>query len=87
MADKLSPRAVRVVAAAEAAFGKRWQTALAASAGVSQALLAKIAAGDRVVTDEVYRKIAEGLLKQADRLRKSAGRIDEMAGRMLAELD
>jgi hypothetical protein len=84
---KLSPRANRVVAAASAAFGARWQSSLSTASGVSQSLLTKIAAGDRAVTDDVYRRVARGLLKESGRLRKSAGRIDELAGRMLAELE
>ncbi len=37
------------------------------------------------VARSFYRKVAEGLLRQADRLRKSADKIDETAGSMLAE--
>lgn len=60
---------------------------MSSASGVSQSLLTKIASGDRAVTDDVYRKVAEGLLKQSGRLRKTADKIDEMAGRMLAELE
>jgi len=84
---KLTARAARVVAVGEAAYGTRWQSSLARAAGVPQSLLAMIAGGGRTVTDEAYRKVAEGLLREADRLRKAADKIDELAGKMLAELD
>lgn len=84
---KLTARASRVVAAGEAAYGARWQSSLARAAGMPQSLLAMIAGGGRTVTDEAYRRVAEGLLKESDRLRKAADKVDEMAGRMLAELD
>lgn len=84
---KLTARTARIVAAGEAAYGARWQSSLARAACVPQSLLAMIAGGHRLVSDEAYRKVAEGLLRESDRLRKAADKIDEMAGRMLAELD
>ena len=84
---KLTARAARIVAASEAAYGTRWQSSLARAAGVPQSLLAMIAGGGRTVTDEVYSKVAHGLLRESDRLRKAADKIDEIAGCMLAELD
>ncbi|PDT88768.1 hypothetical protein CO669_18580 [Bradyrhizobium sp. Y36] len=85
---KLSPRAVRIVAAGQALAGDRWQSALARAAGVPQSLLAMIAGGERrVVTDDVYRKVAEGLAKEADRVRAVGLKLDKMALQMLRELE
>ena len=86
MAD-LSKRTVRVVTAAEVAFGSRWQTPLAESSGVTQQLLALIAKGDRAVTDDTYRKVANALLKEADRARATGDKLDKLAGAMLRELE
>jgi hypothetical protein len=49
--------------------------------GLSPALLQKIADGRRDVSDGISRNFAEGLLKEADRLRKAAGKTDDVAGR------
>lgn len=84
---KLSPRVARIKAAAVAAFGPRGLTKLAEAAGLSKQLLSFIVGGDREVTDDVYRKIAEALLREADRERAAAKKIDDIAGRMLAELE
>ncbi|MCC8962477.1 hypothetical protein H8A95_09160 [Bradyrhizobium sp. Pear76] len=84
---KLSPRAARVVAAGEAAFGQRWQSALARAAGVPQSLLAMIAGGDREPTDDAYKQVAQGLMEEADRVRATAKEIEKLARRMLRELE
>jgi hypothetical protein len=39
--------------------------------------------GGHVFTDEVERKVAEGLLKESDSLRKAAMKLDDIAGRIL----
>jgi hypothetical protein len=83
----LSTRAARIKAASAAAFGERGLTKMAQAAGVSKQLLAFICAGDREVTDDVYRKVAKALIAQADRVRGTADRLDSMAGRMLRELE
>jgi transcriptional regulator with XRE-family HTH domain len=83
---KLSPRAARIKAAAEAAYGPRGLTKLAEAAGLSKQLLSFIAAGDREVTDDVYRRVAEALAKEADRMRAVGLKLDGMALRMLREL-
>ena len=46
-----------------------------------------IASGDRPVTDEVDRKVAEGLLGEADRKRGLATKLDDIAGKILRSLD
>ena len=83
---KLSPRAVRIKAAAEAAYGDRGLTKLAEAAGLSKQLLSFIVAGDREVTDDVYRRVAGALIKEATRMYESGGKIEMMAAKMLAEL-
>lgn len=87
MADKLNHRAARLVAVGKALAGERWQSALSRASGVSQSYLAMMASGERPVTDEVERKVAEGLLKESDRLRKAAMKLDDIAGRILCSLD
>lgn len=84
---KLSPRAARIVVAGHALAGDRWQSALARAAGVPQSLLAMIAGGEREVTDDAYRKVAEGLAKEADRVRAVGLKLDKMALQMLRELE
>ncbi|WP_375312854.1 helix-turn-helix domain-containing protein [Bradyrhizobium sp. A5] len=80
-------RAARIKAALDVAYGTRGLSKMAADAGISKQLLSFIVAGDREVTDDVYRKIAEALLLEADRQRAAANKIDHIAGRMLAELE
>ncbi|WP_340672390.1 helix-turn-helix transcriptional regulator [Bradyrhizobium ottawaense] len=48
---KLSPRAARIKAAAEAAYGKRGLTQLAKAADVSQQMLSFIVRGERTVSE------------------------------------
>jgi hypothetical protein len=80
-------RAARIKTALDTAYGPRGLSRMAADAGISKQLLSFIVAGDREVTDDVYRKIAEALLKEAVRERAAAKKIDDLADRMLAELD
>ncbi len=90
MSEKLSPRARRIVAAGQALAGDRWQSALARASGVSgvsQQLLSFIAAGDREVTDDVDRKVAMTLLAEAGKGRKTAKKLEEIARRILRELE
>jgi hypothetical protein len=89
MAD-VSKRAARIVAAGKLRFGEtRWQSPLARLTGLSPALIQKIASDEdpRGVTDDVYRKVAHALLKEADRSRATADKLDKMAGAMLRELE
>ena len=58
----------REMEAAEAAYGTRGLTKLAKGAGISKQLLSFIVAGDREVTDDVYRKVAEAIDKEAERI-------------------
>jgi hypothetical protein len=55
-------------------------------AGLSKQLLSFIAADDREVTDDVYRRVAEALAKEADRMRAVGLKLGGMALRMLREL-
>lgn len=87
MADKVNPRAARLKAIGNQFAGERWQSALARATGVSQSYLNMIVNGDRQVTDEVERRIATGLLNEADRLRKAADKIDDIVGRILHRLE
>ena len=82
MADKPTPRVARIVAGGKALAGERWQSALSRATGVSQSYLAMITTGERPVTDEVERKVAVGVLKEADRLRRTADKLDDIAGKM-----
>jgi predicted transcriptional regulator len=87
MADKPTPRVVRIVAGGKALAGERWQSALSRATGVSQSYLAMITTGERPVTDEVERKVAVGLLKEADRMRRTADKLDDIAGKILHSLE
>jgi transcriptional regulator with XRE-family HTH domain len=87
MADKPTPRVARIVAGGKALAGERWQSALSRATGVSQSYLAMITTGERPITDEVERKVASGLLKEADRLRKTADKLDDIAGKILHSLE
>jgi transcriptional regulator with XRE-family HTH domain len=85
--DKLSPRARRIVSAGETLAGDRWQSALARTSGISQSYLAMIASGDRPVTEEVDRKVAEGIAREADRLRTLAVKLDGIALKILRNME
>jgi hypothetical protein len=88
MTKKLSTRAARIVAAGKLRYGDtRWQSPLARLTGLSPALLQKIADGTREVTDDVYRKVAEGIAKEADRVRAVGLKLDKLALAMLKELE
>lgn len=87
---KLSTRATRVVSAAKMLFGDtRWESPMARLTGLSPALLQKIASDTdpREVTDDVYRRVAEALLKEADRLRAIGVKLDKAALQKLRELE
>ena len=68
-------------------YGKRGLTQLAAAAGVSQQLLSFIVLGERTVSDEVYRKVADALFAESERLISASETIGLMAGKMLSELE
>ncbi|MBR1281302.1 hypothetical protein JQ597_04535 [Bradyrhizobium sp. AUGA SZCCT0177] len=92
MTARAGNRAARIVTAGKTLFGPtRWQSAMARLTGLSPALIQKIAAGDdgdrREVTDDVYRKVAMALLKEGDLRRLGAAKVDELARKMLAELE
>ncbi|WP_256805804.1 hypothetical protein [Bradyrhizobium sp. Bra64] len=84
---KLSPRAARIKAAAVVAYGPRGLTKLAKAADISKQMMSFITTGAKPVSDDVYFKVAEALLKEAARMHKSVMKIEEMAGKMFAELE
>ena len=84
---KLSPRAVKVSVGAVVAFGDRGLTKLAVAAGISKQMLSFIVNGDKPVTDDVYRKVATALAKEADRTKVVGRRLERMALQMLRELE
>jgi predicted transcriptional regulator len=84
---KLSHRAGYIKGAGEAAFGARWQSSLSRASGVPQSLLAMIAGGEREPTDDVYRKVAQGLKKASLSMQMAALKLDVIADKMLAELE
>jgi hypothetical protein len=45
-----------------------------------------IASGDRPVTDDVERKVAEGIVREADRLRALALKLDGIALKILQSM-
>ena len=81
------PRHVKVGVAAVLAFGDRGNSKLAAAAGVSKQLMSFIIAGDREITDDVYSRIAKALLREADHQRITAAKIDDIARKMLADIE
>lgn len=80
---KLSTRAARIKAAAEAAYGRRGVSQLAEASGVSQQMLSFIVRGRRAVSDDVYLKVADALLKEASRLHKMVMKLEERGARCL----
>jgi hypothetical protein len=83
---KLSARAKRIVAVGKLVYGDtRWQSPLARAAGLSPALVQKIADGTRAVTDDVEDKVVEALLKEVARLERAALKVSELTGRILAD--
>jgi hypothetical protein len=84
---KLSTRAARIKAAAIAAYGDRGLTKLALGAGISKQMLSFVVTGAKPVTDDVYRRVAEALAKEADRARGVGLKLDKLALQMLRELE
>lgn len=60
---------------------------MAETIGVSKQLLSFILKGDRAVTDDVDRKVATALLREADRLRKTADKLDRLVGTILHQME
>ncbi|MBN9004877.1 MAG: helix-turn-helix transcriptional regulator [Rhizobiales bacterium] len=84
---KLSTRAARIKAAAVAAYGPRGVSQLAAAAGVSKQMLSFIVTGAKPASDDVYRKVADALFAESERLITASEKIGLMAGKMIAELE
>jgi transcriptional regulator with XRE-family HTH domain len=76
----------RLTAAGELLYGDRWQRRLAQQMGISVALLSMIVSGDRPTTDDVQRKLAAALKREAGRLRSSADKLDRLRAEIDAEL-
>lgn len=83
---KLSSRAARIKTAAETAFGPRGLTRLAKAAGISKQMLSFIVTGAKPVSDDVYRKFAEALDKEAARLEGVAVKLVKLSYQMLEDL-
>jgi len=83
---KLSPRAAKIKAASEVVYGKRGISQLAEASGISQQMLSFIVRGERTVSDDVYLKVAEALLKEAGRMHRVVTKVEGIAGKMFAEL-
>jgi hypothetical protein len=81
------PRDVKVSVAAVVAFGDRGHSKLAAAAGISRQMMSFIVNGDKPVSDDVYRRVAGALAKEAYRMREVAVKLDRMALQMLRELE
>ena len=81
------PRDVKISVAAVVAFGDRGHSKLAAAAGISKQMMSFIVNGDKPVSDDVYRRIAAALAKEADRLKAVGLKLDRMALQMLRELE
>jgi hypothetical protein len=84
---KLSPRARSIKAASTMAFGPRGLTRLAELAGVSKQLLSFIVGGVKPVSDDVYMKVAKALMRESERMRLASREVEEMADKMLRELE
>lgn len=75
---KPGPKARRLAAAGELLYGPRWQSALARATGMAQSAISMIVSGERAVTDDVQRKLADALGREAGRLRGAAGMVDRL---------
>jgi hypothetical protein len=84
MSKANAARVARIVAAGEALYGKRWQSAMARSIDISKQLMSFIVAGDRPVTDDVEDQVVEALNREIERLHKTAHKLVEIKARILA---
>ncbi|MCK1540363.1 hypothetical protein ABIB75_001046 [Bradyrhizobium sp. GM2.2] len=84
---QISSRAAKISVAAVVAFGDRGMTKLAVASGLSKQMLSFIVNGDREVTDEVYRKVALAIAKEAASMKTMSVRLERMAQQMLRELE
>jgi hypothetical protein len=88
MGQNINLRVGRIIAGGKLLFGEtRWQSPLARLVGLSPALIQQIADGSRSLTDAVYRQVATAFIVEAARLRKNADKVDEIANKILRELD
>ncbi|MHC2576596.1 plasmid maintenance system antidote protein VapI [Bradyrhizobium diazoefficiens] len=84
---KRIPRHVKISTAAVVAFGDRGHSKLAEAAGISRQMMSFIVNGDKPVTDDVYRRVAGALSKEADRMANAGRWLDNMSQQMLRELE
>lgn len=84
---RLSRRAVKVGVAAVVAFGDRGLTKLARVSGVSKQMLSYVVNGDREVTDDTYRCVANAIAKEATSMRTVSKRLEKLALQMLRDLE
>ena len=80
-------RHVKISTAAVVAFGDRGHSKLAEAAGISRQMMSFIVNGDKPVTDDVYRRVAGALSKEADRMANAGRWLDNMSQQMLRELE
>jgi hypothetical protein len=80
------PRHVRISTAAVVAFGDRGHSKLAEAAGISRQMMSFIVNGDKPVTNDVYKRIADALAKEAGRVTNAGRWLENMSQQMLREL-
>lgn len=69
MPKPLSNRALRLIRAGRARWGKRWQTAMAEAMNLSQTYMNLLALGAKPFTDEVEKKLLQALQQERKKLR------------------
>ena len=74
------------LAAAKAAYGKRWQAALSHATGLSPALLSMIKSAERDVTPEVEASLVKALEGERKRLQTAALKVSVLIERIKADL-
>jgi hypothetical protein len=76
---KRIPRDVKISVAAVVAFGDRGHSKLAAAAGISRQMMSFMVNGDKPVSDDVYRRIARALAREADRQKVAGQKLERIA--------
>ena len=78
-------RAQRIVTAGIALYGARWQRRMSIELGVSQKLVNFVALGERVVTDDLERKVADLLGQEIKRLGAAVKELTKIRAQILRE--